>query len=117
MVRWNWFWFKVEHIIRSSIRHMSIRNSWRRCSRVVIFGFVGWGAETHGNGVGEIWNCEGDGGDDICCDKGSETKGFYVVGFIVGDWGGGGSRIGSKLMGWGEGGGWVGKILSEIMES
>lgn len=32
---------------------------------VVIFGFVGWGAETHGGGVGEICNCQGDGGGGI----------------------------------------------------
>lgn len=42
---------------------------------VVKFGFVGWGAEINGDGVGEICSCEGDGGDFICCccDKVSET--------------------------------------------
>lgn len=67
----------------------------------MIFGLVGWGEETHGAGVGEDCNYEGDGGDGICCcccccyDKGSDTKGVYVVGFIVGNLGGGGSKIGS----------------------
>ena len=47
--------------------------------------------------MGEVCNCEGDGGDGICCccDKGSETRVVSVAGFIVGDLGGGGSKIGS----------------------
>lgn len=66
----------------------------------MIFGFVGWGTEIHGGGMGEICNCEGDGGDGIycfccCCDPSSENKGVSVVGCIVGDLGGGGSKIGS----------------------
>lgn len=69
---------------------------------VVKFGFVGWGAETHGGGVGEICNCEGDNGDGICwcwCDTGSKTIGVSVVGFIMGDLGVGGSKICSEIMG------------------
>ena len=43
---------------------------------VVIFGFVGWGAEIHGGEIGEFSNYGEDGGNGICCcsDKGSETK-------------------------------------------
>ena len=32
----------------------------------IIFGFSVWGVETHGGGVGEVYNCEGDGVDGIC---------------------------------------------------
>lgn len=54
---------------------------------VVIFGFVGWGALIHGGEMGGFCNCVGDGGDGIfcCSDKGSETKGVFVIGFIVVD--------------------------------
>lgn len=52
---------------------------------IVIFGIVGWGAEIHGGEMGEFCNYEGESGYGICCcsDKGSETKGVSVIGFIV----------------------------------
>lgn len=51
---------------------------------VVIFGFVGWGAEIHGGQMGKICNCGGDGGGGIfyCSNKGSETKGVSVIRLI-----------------------------------
>jgi hypothetical protein len=51
----------------------------------MIFGFVGWGAKIHGGKMGEFSNYGEDGGNGICCcsDKGSETKGVYVIGLIV----------------------------------
>lgn len=94
---------------------------------VVIFGFSVWGAEINDGGVSEVCNCEGDGVDGICwcwwwCDKISETWGLYVTGSIMGDLGGGGSKIGSEGLemtgiDWEVRGGWIGKILLETTES
>lgn len=52
---------------------------------VVIFGFVGWEAKIHGGKMGEFSNYGENGGNGICCcsDKGSKTKGVYVIGLIV----------------------------------
>lgn len=73
--------------------------------------------------MGEICNCGGDDGDDICCcsKTGAKTKGIFVIGLSVTgvsiiwfDIGGGISMIGVDFCGFDFGGG-IG-ISSEIVD-